>query len=133
MFWDGFRNKYSDVGLLLFRVVVGLAFLLHGLLKFGVGSDLSFGSLPILAQVGGIIEVVVGLLVIPGLFTAWAGFIGAGEMAVAYWTGHAFSTGSFWNPLSNGGELAALFAFAFLLLFFLGAGKWSLDAKLRKA
>ncbi len=132
MFWDGFREKYRETGLLLFRIVFGLLFLLHGLAKFGVLSGMSFGSLPGLMQAAGVIEVVTGVLILLGLFTTWASLIASGEMAVTYWMQHAFSKGAFWNPLSNGGELAALYCFAFLLLWFMGGGKYALDAKLQK-
>ncbi len=70
------------------------------------------------------------LLILLGLFTSWAAFIASGMMAVTYWWKHAFN-GQFWNPLSNGGEAAVLFCFAFLYLWLRGAGTYSLDEKLR--
>ena len=130
MFWDGFREKYRDTGLLLFRVVFGFLFLLHALSKFGLISEKSFSTLPFMIQAAGVIELVTGVLLILGLFTTWASFLASGMMAVAYWTVHAVN-GSFWNPLANGGELAVVYTFAFLLLWFLGGGAYSLDAKLQ--
>ena len=132
MFWDDFRKNYSDIGALLFRVVFGALFLLHGLAKFGIMSDKVFGTLPMMIQAAAIIEVITGLLIVLGLFTTWASFIASGTMAVAYWQMHAFSGGGFWNPLANGGEAAVLYTFAFLLIWFYGAGKYSLDAKMQK-
>jgi putative oxidoreductase len=52
----------------------------------------------------------------------------AGEMAVAYFWIH-FGGGEPWW-WQNGGELAMLFSFIFLLYSAWGAGRFSLDAKL---
>jgi len=52
----------------------------------------------------------------------------AGEMAVAYFIGHAPQ--GFW-PVLNQGHPAILFCFVWLYLSAAGAGPWSLDAKLR--
>ena len=56
-----------------------------------------------------------------GLFTRPAAFICSGTMAVAYWMVHGSK--GFW-PLLNGGELAALFCFAFLFIACRGTGSW---------
>jgi putative oxidoreductase len=50
-------------------------------------------------------------------------------MAVAYFTVHAPQ--GFW-PIQNGGELAALYAFAFLFVAAKGAGKLSVAAMVKK-
>jgi putative oxidoreductase len=47
-------------------------------------------------------------------------------MAVAYWMAHG-TNGKGFLPLLNGGELAVLYCFVFLYLFFAGGGEWSLD------
>ena len=62
--------------------------------------------------VAGIIEIVLGLLIIIGLFAGYAAFIASGEMAVAYFIGHFQK--SFW-PLENQGEPAVLFCFMFFV------------------
>lgn len=133
MFWDNIRREYSDIGAFLFRMVFGFLFMLHGLSKFGLlggGAQVPGGAMLIAA----IIESVGGILIFIGLFTAWSSFLASGMMAVAYWMVHAFSAGAgnFWNPLANGGELAVLFTFGFILIWFYGAGKYSLDAKMSK-
>jgi len=71
--------------------------------------------------VAGVIELVGGLR----LLTRWAAFICSGEMAVAYFMMHQ-PRGLL--PIANQGELAALFAFVFLLIAARGPGPWSLDA-----
>jgi len=61
---------------------------------------------------------------IEGLFTSWAAFLCSGLMACAYWMAHGTKA---LFPLVNGGELAILYCFAFLLISARGAGIWSVD------
>ena len=72
-----------------------------------------------IAKLSGPIELAVGALMVLGLFTRIAAFLGSGEMAVAYFTVHF--KGGFW-PIVNHGELAVLYCFIFLYLVFAGAG-----------
>ena len=76
-----------------------------------------------------ILELVGGVLLVIGLFTRTTAFILSGMTAVAYFIAHA-PRGFY--PILNGGELAALYCFAFLYLAAAGPGPWSLDAALRK-
>lgn len=130
-----FKTTYGDIALTVFRVVFGLLFFLHGVQKFGV-LDGSFAPPGMqLMLVGGIIEVVAGLFIMLGLFTSWSAFVASGQMAVAYFMMHAPS--GFWSiregkTLGVNGEAAVLYCFAFLLLFFLGGGRWSLDSVICK-
>lgn len=115
------------VGIFVFRVVIGFLFALHGTVKLfgfpaGAGATVAFGAWP--AWWAGLIEVVAGLLVMSGLFTRAAAFVASGTMAVAYFWRHQ-PDGLL--PIQNEGESAALYAFAFLLLVFTGAGAWSVD------
>ena len=73
-----------------------------------------------------VLEVVGGSLLFLGLFTRPVAFILAGEMAFAYFIGHARL--GFW-PVLNQGMPAILFCFLFLYLSAAGPGPWSLDAK----
>ena len=118
----------------LFRIIFGFAFFTHGGQKLfswfggrGVQTMMSeFG-------VAGILEFSLGLLIIIGLWTHWAAFIAAGEMAVAYFWKHAMREDGFelfhW---ANRGELVMLFCFGFLFLATIGSGIWSVDAALAK-
>jgi putative oxidoreductase len=111
----------------LLRIVVGLLFLWHGTQKlFGFPTDPPGGAPDFVIYVGGLIELVGGALVMVGLFTRWAAFVCSGMMAAAYWMAHG-SKSLF--PLVNGGELAALYCFVFLLIAAQGAGIWSLDGR----
>ncbi len=115
----------------VFRMAFGLMFLSHGLQKlFGMFGGLALfgGRLPPVTSepgIAGVLELVLGSLIMAGLFTRIAAFIASGEMAVAYFKGH--QRAALW-PLENQGELAVLFCFAFLYVSARGAGPWSLDA-----
>ena len=116
-----FLNKNQDNFFFVFRVIIGLLFLLHGWMKIGTIMSFDLGSLMFYA---GIIEIVGGLFIIIGLFTQEVAFIAAIEMLFAYFMSHA---GNGWSPLANKGEAAVLFFVAFLILAGHGAKKWSVD------
>ena len=85
---------------------------------------------PIWSQlwIGGIIELVGGLMVMLGFQTRVAALFCSGTMAVAYIQYHwKFQIGSQFFPAINKGELAALYSFVFFLIACRGAVKWSLD------
>jgi putative oxidoreductase len=108
----------------IFRVVTGFTFCCHGLQKqfgwFG-GHHQAF---PSLLWVAGFLELIGGLLILVGLYTRPVAFLLCGEMAVAYFRAHA-PKGLL--PVVNGGELAVLYCFIFLLLVTSGPGPWSAD------
>jgi len=119
--------RFQPQLLAVLRTVVALLFLQHALIKlFGFPPGGQPGQQPIasLLGIGGLIELVTGVLVLLGLFTRPAAFIAAGEMAVAYWMVHA-PRGFY--PAVNMGEAAVLFCFAFLYLAAAGPGAWSID------
>ncbi len=87
------------------------------------GGTAPLGSLP---GIAGLLESVGGALLLVGLFTRPVAFILAGEMAVAYFIGHA--PHGFW-PVLNQGHPAILFCFVWLYLSAAGAEPWSLDAR----
>lgn len=119
----------------LFRIVVGLLFLLHGSASmFGIfGGNRGSGAAIPLGQWPGwyaaLIQVVCGTLVIAGLGTRIAAVICSGSMAYAYFVVHQPEA---LFPHVNGGETAALFCWSFLLIAVLGPGQWSLDALFAK-
>jgi putative oxidoreductase len=86
------------------------------------GGTAPFGSL---AWFAGFLEVFGGVFLLLGLFTRPIAFLLSGEMAFAYFIGHAPQ--GFW-PVLNQGHPAVLFCFVFLYLSAAGAGPWSLDA-----
>ena len=129
---DSFYLKWAPRALSVLRIVAGFLIMQHGMQKLlGVPAPMPGGTVPLLSLFGvsGALELVGGLLVLAGLFTRLAAFILSGELAVAYFMGHA--PRGFW-PLLNQGELAALYSFVFLYLAAAGGGPWSLDNLLRR-
>lgn len=124
-------NPFAPLALGLLRIVAGLLFLSHGLVKlFGFPPGAHPGPQPLftLFGVGGVIEFAAGALIALGLFTRPAAFVASGEMAVAYWMFHAPS-GFF--PAANGGDAAILYCFFFLYLVAAGPGALALDNQIR--
>lgn len=110
----------------LMRIVFGFVFLLYGLQKFGVAGDaVPFFSWPF--GIAGVIEVIVSVLVILGLYTKYAAFLASGEMAVAFFMVHVGQIGGL-HPVNNMGVPAVLFCFAWLYIATKGSGIWSVDA-----
>ena len=113
----------------ILRIMAGLMLMEHGtakLLKFPAVPTMANLDLSSMAGIAGFFELIGGALLVLGLFTRPVAFILAGMTAVAYFTAHA-PRGFF--PILNGGELAALYCFAFLYLAAAGPGPWSLDAQ----
>ena len=130
----GSNSTWSPCALAILRIVSGYLLFWHGTAKlFHVPHVAMFDNLQLMSLMGlaGVIELVVGALLIVGLFTRSAAFIGSGFTAAAYFIGHV-PKGAFFLPLLNGGETAILFCFVFFYLIFAGPGTWSLDGLRRK-
>jgi putative oxidoreductase len=128
--------RWEPMVLSIFRIMVGLL-----LFQYGVAKILTFPVLPYFVNIpplivaAGWLELVLGALLILGLFTRPAAFVLSGEMAFAYFMGHMFKAGvgaPAFIPLLNGGNAAILFCFSCLYLACAGGGVWSLDAMMRK-
>jgi len=121
--------RWSPSLLSILRIIAGLLFLGHGLVKlFGFPPGAAPGKVPLESLFGaaGMLELFGGVLVMIGLFTRPVAFLLAGQMAVAYFMVHAPKS---LYPVLNGGEPAILFCFIFLYLAAAGAGPWSVDAR----
>jgi len=126
-------RSWAPYLLSVLRVIAALLFIEPGsakLFAFPVaimpgGGTAAIGSLP---GIAGILEVFGGLCLLLGLFTRPVAFVLSGEMAVAYFKGHA--PHGFW-PIVNHGELAIIFCFLWLYFSTAGPGPWSLDAAMR--
>lgn len=124
-------SRLEGAAYVLLRVVSGSMFALHGaqkILGWPAASSLPrFGSQ---LWLGGVIELVGGLLIALGLFTRPAAFFAAGTMAVAYFQFHwKLQMESWkWLPTVNMGELAVIYCFVFLFIMARGAGAVSLAA-----
>ena len=114
----------------IFRIVAAFLFIQYGstkLLAFPAAVMPGGGTAPLgsLAGIAGALELVGGTLLLLGLFTRPVAFLLAGEMAFAYFIGHAPQ--GFW-PVLNQGAPAILFCFLWLYISSAGPGPWSLDA-----
>ena len=127
----GICEKYinKDYAYFIFRVLVGLLFLQHGLQKlFGMFGGKSAELFSIMG-LAGIIEFLAGISIALGIFARFGAFFAALQMAVAYFMAHA-PKGLI--PMLNMGELALLYFAAFLAIMAFGAGKWSLEKAIFK-
>ncbi|MBW8814513.1 MAG: DoxX family protein [Caulobacterales bacterium] len=125
-------TAWSPRVLSILRIMTALLFMEHGLMKlfhFPAPQPGAPDPLPPMLVAAAAIEVVGGALLTLGLFTRITAFVCSGEMAVAYFIGHAPHG---FYPALNMGEAAVLYCFVFLYLAFAGGGLWSLDAAVRK-
>ena len=120
-----FMRPFESQAYAALRIVTGLLLLWHGAQKlFGFPAPMPPDVPAFIIFVAGPIELIGGVLVMIGLFTSWAAFLCSGLMAAAYWMAHGLHSPF---PIVNGGELAALYCFVFLLISARGAGIWSVD------
>ena len=127
--------RWQPFALSLLRFITGLL-----LFQYGVAKLFKFPAVPMFAKVelfslygaAGSLELILGALLMLGLFTRPVAFILSGEMAFAYFLGHVFKGATpVWLPLLNGGSLAIAMCFMCLYLVTTGGGPISLDRILR--
>ncbi|MBD0372500.1 MAG: DoxX family protein [Pyrinomonadaceae bacterium] len=128
---ERFLGRYEPYLYALLRIVAGFLFFLHGTQKLlgmppGKGMPVSPASFP--GGITGLLELVLGLMIMLGLLTSIAAFIASGEMAFAYFMAHFSAAAPL--PLQNGGEPPVLFCFIFLYMASRGSGPISLDSLL---
>ncbi len=128
-------RSWAPYFLSILRIVAGLLFMQPGAAKlFAFPAAIMPGggtvSLFSLLGLAGVLEFFGGLLLVLGLFTRPVAFIVSGEMAFAYFMGHA--PHGFW-PIINHGEPAIFYCFLWLYVSAAGAGPLSLDAARRPA
>jgi putative oxidoreductase len=123
-------RSWSPYLLSILRIIAAFLFIQFGTAKlFGLPAPIIPGGgiapLGSLVWVASVLETFGGVLLLLGLFTRPVAFLLSGEMAFAYFIGHAPQ--GFW-PVLNQGHPAILFCFLFLYLSAAGPGPWSLDA-----
>src|SRR6266446_5115096 len=109
---DRVGAAYQPYVLSLFRFITGLL-----LFQYGVAKIFKFPAVPYFADVppliiaAGALELVLGGLLMIGLFTRISAFILSGLMAFAYFMGHMFKNPAepVFLPLNSGGTAAILF------------------------
>ncbi|MHC4045314.1 MULTISPECIES: DoxX family protein [unclassified Bradyrhizobium] len=129
-----YLTRFQPVLLSLFRFVTGLLLFQYGIAKIFKFPVLPyFANIPPLIWTAGALELVLGALLMLGLFTRLTAFILSGEMAFAYFMGHMLKGETpVFLPLLNGGTAAILFCFACLYLAAAGGGSVSVDALMGK-
>lgn len=129
-------GRYVPVAQTALRIAAGLAYFVHGAQKtfgwFG-GMGASGGAVELMSRFGaaGVLEVVLGVCLVVGLFTHLTAFLASGASAVGYFWIHVGSGGQllWWV---NHGEVLMLFAFIWLLFAAWGAGPYSADAWMQR-
>ncbi|EIM26143.1 DoxX family protein [Microvirga lotononidis] len=127
---DRLETVWAPRLLSILRIVAALIFMAHGTQKL-LGFPASPNPGPAafsLPWIAGVLEIVGGALLVPGLFVRPVAFVLSGLMAAAYWIAHA--PRSFY-PVLNGGDAAILYCFVFLFIAAAGGGAWSLDRTFR--
>jgi putative oxidoreductase len=133
--FDNIAAKYQPIALSLLRFITGLLLFQYGVAKIFKFPVLPyFANIPPLITAAGTLELVLGAVLMIGLFTRITAFILSGEMAFAYFLGHMFKKPEepVFLPLLNGGTAAILFCFACLYLATAGGGPLSVDAMMKK-
>ena len=128
--WSAWTPKLLSV----LRIMAAFLFIQYGTTKLFAwpGAVMLNGATVQVASligVAAVLETFGGLLLLAGLFTRPVAFLLAGEMAAAYFMGHAGR--GFW-PVLNQGSIAVLFCFVWLYISAAGPGPWSLDALMRR-
>ena len=129
---------WFDVAMLIFRVALGLCFVVHGLGKLGIvgpgnmagftgwlqSMGLPFAALQ--ARMAMVTELIGGALIAVGLGTRIAAFLCLGTMIVATLIGHK-GGGYLITNNPPGNEYALNLTVLMLVLILLGPGVYSLD------
>ena len=123
---ESFLRPWSAQLLSVLRIMTGLTLLSHGTSKYLNFPLSQYSNASPSDPVGaaGILELVLGALLVIGLFTRPSAFILSGMCAVVYFYVNA-PRGFF--PILNGGELAIMYCFTLLYIAAAGGGAWSVD------
>jgi len=139
------NETLNSLGLLTARLTLGSVFFAHGAQKafgwfggFGISGTMGYfqntlGVPAPLALLGVLAEFVVSLMLLAGVSTGLAGVIAVLQMAAAIYLSHA-KNGFFMNYFGQlpagreGFEYNLVLIGIAIMLFFVGAGRYSLDA-----
>ncbi|MFZ9761033.1 MAG: DoxX family protein [Candidatus Kapaibacteriota bacterium] len=125
---DSILNRYSHLGLPIFRICASLLMITHGwakLMKLTAGGEIKFydfmGMGPEISLALAVIgELFAPLLIIVGYQTRYAAFFVTFTMGVAAFIVHGA------DPLGEK-ELALMYFLSFLMIMLTGPGAYSLD------
>ena len=130
-------NKFSsklnpDLGILLLRIATGGLMIFHGVAKLSHGFDfvkqtLIEKGLPAFLWLGVPVgEVLAPILLVLGIFSRLFGLMIAMVMLFALYLGHGMSAFTINENGGLDGELALIYMFAGIAVFFMGGGKYVL-------
>lgn len=124
-------SKHNYVGLFVLRLVVGILFLVHGTAKWKLwGAPPGEGtteSMLALMKFLSIVEPLGGLALVMGFLTRYAALgLGIIMLGAIYFKLYVWNVG-FIGTTGTGAEFDLVLLAAAVMLFFAGAGKWSLD------
>lgn len=132
-------NTEDDSKIIIIRLIVGLIFIIEGVLKYkmvqwlgpGRFTEIGFSDAFFWAYFTGAIEIICGLLILAGLFTRLASVPLLIIMITAFITTKlpVLSTEGFWI-FSHEYSIDFSLTLLLILLIIYGGGKWSLDLKL---
>ena len=133
--FPGFIGGWGALALLLVRLVMGFAFILHGWPKIqnplGWMNAMGGSSVPSFLQaVAAVAEFGGGIALILGLLTPLAAFGLVCQMIGALVLAHIPQGHPFVSQDGPSYELPLIYLVMSVMLIFLGPGKWSLDAVL---
>jgi len=125
---DSILNRYSHLGLPIFRICVSLLMITHGwakLMKLTAGGEIKFydfmGMGPEISLALAVIgELLAPVLIIVGYQTRYAAFFAAFTMGIAAFIVHGA------DPLGEK-ELALMYFLSFFMIMLTGPGAYSLD------
>ena len=140
---EGAATRFGDIGLTFARVCIGAFMAIgHGYGKIfndaGIGptdqfikatEGMGFPAPTVFAWMAALTEFVGGILIALGLLTRPTAFFLAGNMMVAAFVAHAKND---WFGAPPNKEYALLFFVPALMFVFTGAGRFSIDALLRR-
>ncbi|MEM4637398.1 MAG: DoxX family protein [Candidatus Woesearchaeota archaeon] len=121
-----YAKKTENIMYLIFRIILGFLFAMHGATKIGLIGKTPMTGLMLIVGIG---EILVGLGILLGFLVRHAA-IGGAIIMIGAWIKVHLPNGI--NPMANQGELSLLFLIAFLIVFAMGPGNFSLEKALFK-
>lgn len=122
-------HQFSDIGLLALRIAAGAIFIVHGMMKFRMwqpNPPMQGGMLQLMKFLA-VVEPIMGVALILGLLTQFAALGGVLIMIGAIYLKMSVWKTPFRADNTTGWEFDLILLAACLMLWFAGAGEWSLD------
>ncbi len=123
-------HKYGDVGLLVLRLVIGIIFLYHGLMKWQMEDPNTIFTILKFAEPLGGAALILGVLTQLASLGLTIIMLGAIYMKMTGFGQGAFSPSTTFAPQGGTGwEFDLMIVAGCIALLIMGAGSWSVDAK----